>query len=285
MAGIKNTSAICTLIHHNIPFWHGEYQVTFAYLTNGVRTRETDAKWLGHQAYKENSGSGVYGGEGENVSHILTSVATKIAQINETFDISELKSLEYELSFVSDEFRHYVNLFEAYKVADPNSSSTIEELGSLPEGEKLSAIRYERRKTPLGKIAVDLSEGGGLGSYFGICDALFPHKNKSELDQLILNIAKNTLADEMTHMSYRYLTAYNMSYSDTEWCDLDSMLQEICWHKLLERNAQFSSPFSESELRNLTTHFEMAYQFTEKHLGFLLRRLNIDLKQLQLSNL
>jgi hypothetical protein len=257
-------------------YFNGEKRVGTEYFTNGKRTQETDAIALGYQANKEYTGSGVYGKRGINVGHILKDAGEQLAKINVLPSIDEIAILRQEIEFGRDESKHFFDLVKAYKIADPNSSSTIEELGALSEGKKLLEIRYKCRNTPLGRVAVDLSEGGGLGIYFAICQVLSKQKIKSELDKLLLNIAKNTLSDEKHHMAHRYLTAYNMDYSTEEWEEITDMLISILWQKLLERNQQFSSPFSEAQLRDIVAQRDLADRFIEEHLGFLLRHLSID---------
>jgi hypothetical protein len=264
------------LLRQYATYFNGEKYVGIKYLTDGKRTQETDAIALGYQAYKEFTGSGVYGERGINVGHILRDAGERLSKINGLPSINEIAILRQEIGFGRDESTHFFALAEACKIADPDSSSTIEELGSLSEGKKLLEIRYKYRNTPLGKVAVDLSEGGGLGVYFAICQVLSKQEIKSELDKLFLNIAKNTLCDEKHHMAHRYLTAYNMGYSTEEWEEITDMLISILWQKLLERNQQFSSPFSETQLRDIVAQHDLADRFIEEHLGFLLRHLNID---------
>jgi hypothetical protein len=268
-------SKIVNLIRNNAKYWASEKLVAKHYFLNSPRTKEMEAKWLGYQTFKEWTGSGVYGEKGVTVAQLIVEIAQKINNISETFFSVDLELLEQQLSFASDEFRHCKDLAYAYYHVNPESNLTISELGSLIEGEKLSEMRYEFRITPLGQTAVDLSEGGGLGLYFAICDVFSEQIAESELDKMIYKIGKNTLADEMNHMANRYLNAYKTGYSDAEWIDLDVMLQEICWQKLLERNEQFSNPFSKNDLRNQTDSFVEADKFIDKHLSFLFRKIDV----------
>jgi hypothetical protein len=275
MTNMLTNNKIISLIRNVAKYGALEKLVAVQYFLNSQRTKEQEAKWLGHQTFKEWTGSGVYGKKGVNVGQLILKVAEDINNISETFRFANLNLLEQQLSFASDEFRHCKDLASAYYYVDPESDLTISELGSIIEGEKLSEMRYEFRTTPLGCMAVDLSEGGCLGLYFGICAVFNEQNTESELDRMILRVGKNTLADEMSHMSRRYLDAYNAGYSEAEWIQLDSMLQQICWQKLLERNEQFSKPFSEYELKEKTNSFEAADEFIDKHLLFLFKKIGL----------
>ncbi len=264
------------LLKNNSPFWFGEAEVAKKYFTSGMRTEYRDRRWLGYQMFKEWTGSGVYGEEGVWVDKLLMRAAEKVGNLGDPPRLAEMEELVGELAFAFDEFRHAKDLARAYYLVAPEAKATFHELGELKNGRMLTSLRYQLRKQPIGRAAVELSEGGGLGLYFGIRNVFAKTTPTDTLERYILGIGKNTLEDEMGHMATRVKNVLDADYSFAQWAELDSSLQEICWQKLLERNEQFDFPYSVEELSGKIKDVVGAQEFVTHELGFLLDRIGIS---------
>jgi len=260
------------------PLWALEHEIAVRYFGSERRSLETEKRWVGHQMFKEWTGSGVYGPRATTVATMIQEVAAEVAPLDaDAVAPNPLRSTYIKLAFASDELRHYAQLHDLYLLLDPASPPpSIAALGGLVQGRALTEIRLKWREDPLGEVAVDLSEGRGLGLYFGIRSSA-PHLDKSnEVDREIERVAERTIEDETRHLMGRFRSAMQ-ERSETDWTRIEGLLKEISHQALLERNEQFDFVLSDAEIAVASANPDMASteRFLTRHLGFLLNELGL----------
>jgi hypothetical protein len=266
----RNGSVIKTVIEHNAPYWAGEFAVAYKYFTDGARTPEKDIRWIELQMFKEWTGSGVYGDRSVTVTGVVQKGLDELRRIEGGGAVKDLDRVSHLIQFGLDEFNHFKILYKLYRRIAPNRNVSIFEMGNLPEARKMVEIRHDfREHKPLGNTIVDLTEGGGLGMYFGIAKAFETVDAVSEEDQIIVEFAKLTVTDETGHMSHRFRKAMALGVSPQQWEDVDRGLQTLFAQKLAERNEQFGNVFSQLELDAMGRDAEAGKAYVSTNLGFL----------------
>jgi len=261
------------------PFWALEHELAVRYFATELRTEETDKRWIGHQMFKEWTGSGVYGPRSTTVATMIREVAEEIVGLDSgSVAPNPLRSTYVKLSFASDELRHYAQLHDLYLLAEKSSPPpSIADLGYLDGGRELTELRLKWREDRLGEIAVDLSEGGGLGLYFGIRSSAAHLDSSAEVDREILEVAERTIEDETRHLLGRFRSAQKHELTEPDWTRISALLREISHQKLIERNEQFNFVLSDDEIAKVldSPDLELAQTFLTTHLGFLLDELGL----------
>ncbi len=257
------------LLESVAPCWAGEALIARHYLGNGHRTAARDVQWIGFQVFKEHTGGGVYGGPGETVATILRSAAVRASEINLATRPEDLEQVLGDLQFAVDELRHMTQFIRLYALAGGDTSRSIESLGQLDSAGRLAGLRHELRSTKIGRTAVELSEGGGLGLHFGMQEHFRLNPPTAPADLEIARLTDVILADETHHMLTRFHSILDLDDSEHTWQNLESQLVAICSQKLRERNEQFSFPLPEEELIQLPGNRSLGRQYMEAHLGFL----------------
>jgi len=257
------------LIAAAAPCWAGEALVGRRYFGGPHRTRERDVQWIGFQAFKEYSGGGVYGGPGETVASILRSASLRAAEIGLATPPHEIDQILGDLQFAVDELRHMTRFIRLHAMAGGDAERRIESLGELPSARRLASLRYERRATPIGRTAVVLSEGGGLGLHFGMREHYAANPPADDIDAEIARLNEAILADESHHMRSRFQAASAQVADERSWGELEASLVAISAQKLRERNEQFSCPLSEEELASIPGDRALGERYTRDHLAFL----------------
>lgn len=252
--------------------WAAEAEVVRRYFAR-CRTPEADIRWVRYQLFKEWSGSGVYGGPGTDVASLLADTVSRIRQVTLATEVVEMKQLVAELTFAADEFRHTSQLFELYRQLTTPDSRAIDALGDLKEGRALTALRHDLRETPIGRIVVDLSEGGGLGMYFGIKEHFVSFPPRDDIEVAIKDIAHRTLCDEVEHLVNRFASSLALGEDPVVWGVVAADLRRVCEQKLRERNEQFSHPLSDADLAACLADETAGVRYMQKHLPFLRSRL------------
>jgi len=128
-----------------------------------------------------------------------------------------------------------------------------------------------RESEPLGDTIVDLTEGGGLGMYFGIAKAFESADALSDDDRIIRDFANMTITDETEHMQHRFRKATSLGLTAQQWQDVDRGLQKLFKQKLVERNEQFGNVYSRAELDAIAMDVEAGKTYVTTNLGFLTR--------------
>ncbi len=258
------------LVEAVAPCWAGEALVGRRYLGGTHRTRERDVQWIGFQIFKEYSGGGVYGGPGETVVSLLRAASVRPAEINLATPPAEIERILGDLEFAVDELRHMAQFIGLYAMAGGERDRTIMSFGELPNAHRLLALRHELRATGVGRTAVSLSEGGGLGLHFGMHDHYAQHPPADRLDVEISRLTEAVLADEGRHIQWRFRTALALDYDEPSWQELRSGLMAISAQKLRERNEQFSSPLGDDEIPLIIADRALGQRYIRDHLGFLI---------------
>lgn len=262
------------------PYWAAEHEIAIRYFADPNRTPETDKLWVGHQMFKEWTGSGVYGPRSTTVATMIKEAAAEIGELDShPLAPRPLKATCDKLGFASDELRHYAQLHDLYLLIEPVSAPpSIAELGTLADGTALTDLRLKHRDDPLGAVAVDLSEGGGLGLYFGIRSAASLLDRSKPVDRTILEVAERTIADETRHLTGRFRNALKAGLDPTQWATVSDILRTVSHQKLLERNQQFGRVLTPEEVATAADqeNHGRTLSFLRTHLGFLLEDLRID---------
>ncbi|MCM2431012.1 hypothetical protein [Streptomyces sp. RKAG337] len=262
------------------PYWAAEHEIALRYFGSSARNTGSDKVWVGHQMFKEWTGSGVYGPRHTTVASMIAEVAEEVAPLGHgAVAPSPLRSTYTKLSFASDELRHYAQLHDLFLLIESSTPPpAIAELGKLREGSALTELRLGYRDDKLGAIAVDLSEGGGLGLYFGIRSAKNLLDPSDEVDREVLAVADRTIEDETRHLLGRFKAACDAGLDGNQWVRVSEILEEISRQKLLERNEQFGGMLTPQEVAAVITsenHARTA-SFLTGHLGFLLEYLGMS---------
>ncbi len=273
-------SAVTTMLT-SAPLWAMEHEIVIRYFSSAERTIDTDKRWVGHQMFKEWTGSGIYGPKSTTVATIIAEVAAEIASLDQGgVAPAPLRSTHAKLSFASDELGHYAQLHDLYLLMDSEAPPpAISELGSLSHGLALTELRLRWRDDPIGEVAVDLSEGGGLGLFFGIRSSEPLLNTESAIDQEILQVANKTIGDESQHLLGRFRDARSRGLLAEDWAKVQETLYEICYQRVLERNEQFGNPLSEVEIEEARENPDAnrTKDFLQAHLSFLLDELGVSL--------
>jgi hypothetical protein len=184
--------------------------------------------------------------------------------------VKDLDRVTQLVQFGLDEFEHFKVLYKLYRRIAPDRNVSIFEMGKLPEAVKMVEMRQSfRKREPLGDTIVDLTEGGGLGMYFGIAKAFESAGALSDDDTIVRDFANMTITDETEHMQHRFRKAMSLGLTAQQWEDVDRGLQTLFAQKLIERNEQFGNVFSRAELDSMTRDVEAGNAYVRTNVGFL----------------
>jgi hypothetical protein len=223
-----------------LPHWGGEFAIAMHYFGEGSRVRSParDRSWLEFQIWKEWYGSGVYGPRGITVADLLQQAIAQIRMPAAGDDAEALAAAGAMLDFGRDEFAHFTILFELWRRSFADAPAHVEAWGALPAGHELMELRLELQEQRLGAIAVRLSEGGGLGLFFGIRDVLVGAQGTFERG--LLQAVERILADERHHLIGNFVDAARAVREPAEIAAVVDSLDRICAVKLREREQQFA---------------------------------------------
>ena len=268
--GDHTTGTLDTIIVNNAPYWVGEYAVAYEYFTARKRTQASDVQWLELQMFKEWTGSGVYGDRTVTVTGVIKSALDQLYSIESGGKVDSLEAISNLLRFGLDEFNHFTILYEIYRRLVDGNTIPILEMGHLREAKNIVEVRQQYREShPDGNLIVDLTEGGGLGMYFGISDAFAKTGIQCETDELIREFARMTIRDETEHMSHRFSKAAALGLSSKQWREVDENLQKLFAAKLRERNEQFGYVFPPEKLEAFAAGIEAGQEYVRRNLPFL----------------
>lgn len=269
----RNESLMRALVEHNAPYWAGEYAVARRYFADGVRTREIDIRWIELQMFKEWTGSGVYGDRSVTLTSVIRQGLDELLKIERGDAVKDLDRISGLIQFGVDEFNHFSILYKLYRMVAPDRKRSVFEMGDLPEAKKMVDMRQHVREThPLGDTIVDLTEGGGLGMYFGIAKAFEGHA-LNDADRIVDDFARMTIRDETSHMKGRFQKALGLGITPSQWEEVDRGLSGLFEQKLIERNEQFGNVYSRAELDAMAKDVGAGRAYVKTNLGFLSREL------------
>lgn len=261
---------IASVIEHNAPYWAGEFAVAHRYFSAGGRTPEKDICWIELQMFKEWTGSGVYGDRSITVTGVIQKGLDQLRRIEGGGAVEDLDGVSQLIQFGLDEFEHFKILYRLYRRIAPDRSVSIFDMGGLAEARRMVEMRQSFRESgPLGDTIVDLTEGGGLGMYFGIAKAFEAAGTLGEEDTIVRDFANMTIRDETEHMRHRFRKAMALGITPRQWEDVDRGLQTLFAQKLTERNEQFGNVCSRAELDAMAGDVEAGRAYVRANLGFL----------------
>jgi hypothetical protein len=261
---------IASAVEHCAPYWAGEYAVAYKYFSGGARTREKDVCWMELQMFKEWTGSGVYGDRSVTVTGVIRKGLEQLRTIEGGGMVKDLDEVSRLIQFGLDEFEHFKILYKLYRRIAPDRKVSIFDMGNLPEAIRMVEMRQSVREThPLGDTIVDLTEGGGLGMYFGIAKAFESAASVSDDDKVIRDFAYMTINDETEHMKHRFRKAMSLGISPQQWEEIDRGLQTLFAQKLTERNEQLGNVCTRAELDAMARDVEAGRAYVRANLGFL----------------
>ncbi len=201
----------------SLPFWIEEFKI--GYRAFSARNIYRDTGWLTIQIAKEWSGSGVYGPAG-----------TDVASANAD---APLDKRDEEMSH----HRGLVALGQAMEAAPPVDVPN-------PAGRALVALRNRLWDYPVARLAVAMSEGGGLGMFAGAQEAIAARIIAWPQDAAVAQCFHAIIADEAGHVATgfaEYAAATLTADQDAAIC---SHLAEILALKVAERQDQFAPQLS-----------------------------------------
>lgn len=225
----------------SVPFWAAEYAIGKIYFGRPAnqRSQRTEEQWLKPQIWKEWYGSGVYGAPGTTVCSMIGDAAEQLRSVDPLLDYQRLREVFDYLTFAQEELSHYVDLLGLYRSRFGGKSEVpLEEWGSLSSGKALTSLRELHRQGRFGEVIVRLSEGGGLGLFYGMRRA-FSTRPLDDFDQGLSRSVERILADEELHLSANMRFASATLELDADWQHVSLSLREISDCKLKEREEQF----------------------------------------------
>ena len=227
-------------------------------------------RWIELQMFKEWTGSGVYGDRKVTVTGVIQEGLNALRRIEGGGVVKDLDQVSQLVQFGLDEFEHFKILYKLYRRIAPNRYVSIFDMGNLPEAVKMVEMRQSfRENEPLGDTIVDLTEGGGLGMYFGIAKAFENVGVLSEEDGIVRDFAHMTITDETEHMQNRFRKALSLGLTAQQWEDVDRGLQTLFAQKLVERNEQFGNVYTRAKLDSMATDIEAGNAYVRTNLRFL----------------
>lgn len=241
------------LINASTPYWAGESEVFRVYFDSEKRTRETDRRWLGYQAWKEvwapgfwPIGKGAYLGPAEDLLKLFPKIDGGIDR-HSVLELAEL---------FTSEFRHYCAFADAYDgLAEKDEPKMTPFQGKIiPEDEILANLRYEhQRKYPhLGVRATRFTEGG----YCTLFREGMKLKNRSggphaKANALIAEACSKVYNDEFQHMLRGIAERAALEISASDWDLLIRLTVDQLKARIVYRNAQFGTPLGPERMSEL----------------------------------
>jgi hypothetical protein len=158
----------------SMPFWIEEFEIGFRAFSSPNIYRDTG--WLAIQIAKEWSGSGVYGPAGADV-------------VSANADAPQDK--------LDEEMSHYRGLIDLGKVMEAAPPANV----ANPAGDALVAVRNRLWDDPVARLAVTMSEGGGLGMFAGAREAIAARTEPLSQDAAVTQCFGAIIADEAGHVA------------------------------------------------------------------------------------
>ena len=202
----------------SMPFWIEEFEIGFRAFSATNIYRETG--WLTIQIAKEWSGSGVYGPAGADV---------------------ESANADAPQDKLDEELSHHRGLIDLGVVMDGAPPTDV----GNPSGDALVSLRNRLWDDPVARLAVAMSEGGGLGMFAGALAAIAARSEPLSQDAAVAQCFGAIITDEAGHVAggFAGFAAAQLSMLDEEM--VFGHLAQILALKVEERRAQFAAQFAD----------------------------------------
>lgn len=197
----------------SLPFWIEEFEIGYRAFSAANIYRDTG--WLTIQIAKEWTGSGVYGPAGADV-------------VSAHADAPQDK--------LDEEMSHHRGLVALGSIMDVLPPEHI----ANPAGDALVALRNRLWPDPVDRLAVEMSEGGGLGMFVGARAAIARRVEAMPQDQAATNCFGAIIADEAGHVAGGFAAFAAATLSSEDEQGVLGHLQAILALKVDERRAQFA---------------------------------------------
>lgn len=255
----------------SLPYWAAEFALGVHYFAPGssLRTPDREAKWLRFQMFKEWTGSGVYGGRGVNIPQMLGDALEMVRSADMFEEVERLKAASGLIHYALDEMRHYILFARLHREHIGPTDLSISQMGATESGTDLTELRFEHRDGGAGQLAVDMSEGGGLGLYFGIQHVFRGVEGLSRFDRELLEIVDQIVDDERGHMLVSFRSAIEAGLTPPQWDEVGEILAKISRQKVIEREEQFGGVLPELEPQGFRADEATQREFRATYLGFL----------------
>lgn len=258
-------------IDASLPYWGAEFALGARYFAPGSKLREPEreAKWVRFQMFKEWTGSGVYGGRGVNVPVMLGQALEMVTGANMFVEVERLRAASGLIQYAVDEMRHYILFARLHRDHIGPTELDIQQMGMMGSASALTELRFVHRDGGVGQLAVDMSEGGGLGLYFGIQHVFRDAEGLTAFDRELLDLVDRIVDDERGHMLVSFRSAIDAGLTDEQWAHVSDVLAQISRQKVVERVEQFGAVFPELEASDYRTDEDTQRLFRSTYLDFL----------------
>lgn len=234
-------------IDASLPYWAAEFALGVQYFSPDSKLRESgrEKQWIRFQMFKEWTGSGVYGGRGVNVPVMLGQALDMVRSADMFQEVERLRAATGLIQYAVDEMRHYILFARLHRDHIGPTELDIQQMGAIGSGTALTELRFGHRDGGVGQLAVDMSEGGGLGLYFGIQHVFRSAEGLSTFDTELLDVVDRIVDDERGHMLVSFRSAIDAGLTDAQWEHVTDVLAQISRQKVVERIEQFGGGFAE----------------------------------------
>lgn len=198
----------------SLPYWRQEFAIGYRAFASPAIYR--DGFWLAVQIDKEHGGSGVYGPA-------------------DTHEIARDQLAEEHV---------HAELLRALK---PLIEGPIPAEPSVASGAALVALRNASWPDPALRIAVAMSEGGGLGMFQGALAAISCRAVPLPQDAAFTGVLHRIVADERGHVAAGFAAYANATLDPTGEAAVLTRLTEILALKVEERQDQFAAALATAE--------------------------------------
>ncbi len=197
----------------SMPFWIEEFEIGFRAFSASDIYRETG--WLTIQIAKEWTGSGVYGPAGVDV---------------------ESANADAPQDKLDEELSHHRGLVELGRVMDAPPLQIV----ANPVGDALVSLRNRLWDDPVARLAVAMSEGGGLGMFAGALAAIAARSEPLSQDAAVAQCFGAIITDEAGHVAggFAAFAAATLTMEHEE--AIYRHLADILALKVAERQGQFA---------------------------------------------
>ena len=247
------SSNLRNLIDLSAPLWAGEAEVVRTYWDAPIRSPETELLWLGRQCSKEFNGTGI--GEFKNLGVFMGPV-TELGQIFPRIDSGGGNAVDrrYALELIEvlhDEFEHYTRFADVYDAIRGPDTPPLNphELQTWDEDAELTRTRHRHIEEhgALGVRASRFTEGG----YCTLFREGMRLKGRGGVEDLIAHACTKVYEDEFGHMLEGIAGLDGEGWSDEQFQQMATLVDEQLRLRIRMRNAEFSFPLSEKRVQEI----------------------------------